>query len=176
MPISRTPATVRAEEYPTHPVVHSRVRSHLPNIALALLRIVTGLMFMQHGAQKFFGFPAPPGMPAMPTPHPFTQMWIAGVLELVGGALIVAGLFTRVTAFLLAGEMAVAYFMVHVKRGFFPLANQGELAVLYCFIFLTFAAIGSGRFGLDRLFFHRPERIEHQELAQPEEMVGGRRA
>src|SRR4029079_12619850 len=91
----------------------------------------------------------------MPTPTPFTQMWFAAALELAGGALIVAGLFTRVVAFLLCGEMAFAYFMVHAPRGLFPIVNQGELAVLYCFIFLTFAAVGGGRFSLDRVFFHR---------------------
>jgi len=169
MPVSHVPATVRANEYPTHPVVHSRFRSHLPNIALTLLRVVTGLMFMQHGAQKFFGVLLAPNMPAMPTPAPFTQMWLAAALELAGGALIVAGLFTRVVAFLLCGEMAFAYFMVHAPRALFPIVNQGELAVLYCFVFLTFAAIGGGRFSLDRLFFHRPVHAphveEHEEVA-----------
>jgi putative oxidoreductase len=128
-----------------------------PNITLALLRIVGGLMFMQHGAMKFFGVPLPGGMPAaMPVPKPFTLLWFAGALELVGGFLVAAGLFTRPVAFLLSGEMAVAYFTVHARQGFFPLANQGEPAVLFCFIFLIYAAIGGGRYSLDHLFFHRP--------------------
>jgi putative oxidoreductase len=175
MPISHTPVAVRADEYPIHPVIHSRFRSHLPNIALTLLRIVTGLMFMQHGAQKFWGLGLAPDAPAMPSPHPFTQVWFAAVLELVGGALITLGLFTRVTAFILAGEMAFAYFMVHARRAFFPIENRGELAALYCFVFLTFAAIGCVRFGLDRLFFHRREHVESEDIDAREEVVVGRR-
>jgi len=171
MPLTHSPADVRAVDHPTHPFVHGRFRSHLPNIALTLLRVVTGLMFMQHGAQKFFGFPSPPNMPAMPVPHAFTQLWVAGVLELGGGALIVLGLFTRIVAFLLAGEMAVAYFTVHVKRGFFPLANQGELAVLYCFVYLTLASIGGGRYTLDHLLFHRREQETRVDVLDEDEVA-----
>ena len=136
-------------------LITPRLWPHLPNVTLALLRVVTGLLFMEHGIQKFFGTLIPPGQPPMPVPGIFTQMWFAGSLELVGGALIVLGLFTRVVAFLLAGEMAVAYFTVHAKRAFFPIVNLGELAVLYCFVFLMFAAIGGGRFSLDHLFARR---------------------
>lgn len=132
------------------------VTGRWPNITLTLLRVVGGLMFMQHGAMKLWGLFLPQGMPAMPPIKPFTQLWFASLLELGGGFLVAAGLFTRPVAFLLSGEMAVAYFQVHAKQGFFPAQNQGELAVLYCFIFLTFAAIGGGRFSLDRVFFHRP--------------------
>jgi putative oxidoreductase len=139
----------------------------LPNITLALLRIVAGLMFMQHGAAKFWGVLLPPGMPAMPSINPFTQLWFAAVLEFFGGFLVAAGIFTRPVAFLLAGEMAVAYFQVHARQGLFPLANQGEPAVLFCFIFLMYAAIGGGRFSLDHLFFHRSEpRAAGRELEE----------
>lgn len=148
------------EDAKAHATSESRILPHLPNITLALLRIVAGLMFMQHGVQKFFGVLLPPGMPAMPRPALFSQLWFAGALELVGGALIVLGLFTRVVAFLLSGEMAVAYFQVHAKQGLIPAVNQGELAVLYCFIFLMFAGVGPGRFSLDQLIWHRniPDR------------------
>jgi putative oxidoreductase len=117
--------------------------------ARALLRIVTGLLFMQHGLQKLFGLLASPGRPPVPTPAPFTKYWIAGVLELFGGGLFVLGLFTRPVAFLLSGEMAVAYFTVHSKRGFFPIQNAGEVVVLYCFIYLYFVASGAGECSLD---------------------------
>ena len=167
MSISPRAASQRAD----HParngdILAPRLWPHLPNVTLALLRVVTGLLFMDHGIQKFFGILVPPGQPPMPSPHMFTQLWFAGTLEMVGGALIVLGLFTRVVAFLLSGEMAVAYFTVHAKRGFFPIVNMGELAVLYCFVFLMFAAIGGGRFSLDHLLlrghaFHAPpEDIE----------------
>jgi putative oxidoreductase len=135
-----------------------------PTITLTALRIVAGLMFMQHGAMKFFGVPLPAGMPAaMPSPKPFTQIWFAGVLELVGGLLVAAGLLTRPVAFLLSGEMAVAYFQVHARQGLFPLANQGEVAVLFCFIFLMYAAIGGGQFSLDHLFFHRGSSLASEQ-------------
>jgi putative oxidoreductase len=126
-----------------------------PSITLTLLRVVGGLMFMQHGAAKLWGVFLPPGMPAMPPIKPFTLLWIASLLELGGGFLVALGLFTRPVAFLLSGEMAVAYFTVHARQGFFPLANQGEVAVLFCFIFLLFAAVGGGPFSLDHVFFHR---------------------
>ena len=151
-------------------VVTPRLWPHLPNITLALLRVVTGLLFMEHGIQKFFGILVPPGQPAMPAPGVFTQLWFAGTLEMVGGALIVLGLFTRVVAFLLSGEMAFAYFLVHAKRNFFPIVNLGELAVLYCFVFLMFAAIGGGRFSLDHLFVHRGASHSHE--GEVEETAG----
>jgi putative oxidoreductase len=114
--------------------------------ALALLRIMAGLLFLAHGLQKYFGFPVPGPMGFA---APFTLMGVAGALELVGGGLIVIGLFTRTAAFLLCGMMAVAYFMVHAPRGFFPIVNQGEPAILYCFIFLLLAAVGPGAWSLD---------------------------
>jgi putative oxidoreductase len=133
-----------------HPVQHSWIRSHAPNITLGLMRVAAGLMFMQHGLQKLFGMLPMPGMPAF---HPamFSQLWFAGTLELVGGALIVLGLGTRVVALLLSGEMAVAYFQVHAPRGYWPVLNQGELAALYCFVFLGLAGLGAGAYSLDHL-------------------------
>ena len=110
---------------------------------------------MQHGVQKLFGLLASPHMPPMPRSAPLSQMWIAGVLETFGGALIVLGLFTRPVAFLLCGEMAVAYFTAHAKRGFVPLLNGGEAAVLYCFIYLYFVANGAGPYSIDGWWMRR---------------------
>ena len=114
--------------------------------ALALLRIVVGLLFIEHGTQKLFAFPA---APPFPMPAPFTLIWISAVLEAVGGFLLVLGLFTRPVAFILSGEMAFAYFMAHAGHSFFPILNAGEGAVLYCFIFLYFAAAGGGVWSID---------------------------
>ena len=115
---------------------------------LSVLRIVAAFLLMAHGAQKLFGFLAPPGMPSF---APGSQMWIAGILEFFGGALLLLGLFTRPVAFILSGMMAVAYFQSHAPGGFWPLQNKGELAVLYCFVFLFFAVAGGGELALDRL-------------------------
>jgi len=121
------------------------------DIALLLLRVVAGVMLMQHGGQKLFGIPGAPGHPFAGMPALFSKVWIAGVLELVGGLLLALGLFTRVVGFLLSGELAVAYFTVHAPRGLFPILNMGELAALYSFVFLFFAAAGGGRYSLDHL-------------------------
>ena len=114
--------------------------------ALALLRIFTALSFISHGTQKLLGFPQPPGsgLPAM-----FTLSWTAGVLELVGGTLVLIGFLTRPTAFVLSGLMAVAYFMVHAPRSFYPLLNGGEGAMLFCFVFFYIAFAGPGAFAVD---------------------------
>ncbi len=118
---------------------------HRPT-ALAGLRIITGLMFMQHGTQKIFSFPAEARGPF----ELMSQMGIGGVLELVGGALIVLGLFTRPVAFLLSGMMAVAYFQFHaMSGGLFPMVNGGELAALYCWVFLYLVFAGPGAFSVD---------------------------
>ncbi|MEH6698096.1 MAG: DoxX family protein [Brevundimonas sp.] len=118
---------------------------HRPT-ALAGLRIITGLMFMQHGTQKIFSFPAEARGPF----ELMSQMGIGGVLELVGGALIVLGLFTRPVAFLLSGMMAVAYFQFHaMSGGLFPMVNGGELAALYCWVFLFLFFAGPGAFSVD---------------------------
>jgi putative oxidoreductase len=111
---------------------------------LALLRIVTGLLFLEHATQKFFAFPAP-----FPV-HPLPPLLIAaGVIELVAGILVTIGLFTRLAAFIAAGEMAVAYFMMHFPQSFWPAVNKGEAAILYCFIFLYLAAAGAGAWSID---------------------------
>jgi putative oxidoreductase len=127
----------------------------LHDVALLLLRVVAGAMLMQHGGQKLFGFPPSAGHPFTGAPELFSQMWIAGVFEAFGGLLLLLGLLTRIVGFLLAGELAVAYFTAHAPRGLFPILNMGELAVLYCFVFLFFAAAGGGRYSLDRLIFGR---------------------
>lgn len=114
---------------------------------LSVLRIVTGFLYVEHGMMKLLSFPAP-----FPSPVAlYSRIGLAGVLELVGGTLLLLGLFTRPVAFILSGEMAVAYFMVHAPRGFWPILNGGELAVLYCFTFLYFAAAGGGPWSVDRL-------------------------
>jgi putative oxidoreductase len=114
--------------------------------ALAALRIVTALIFMEHGTQKLFGFPAPPasGLPAALSLH-----WIGAILELAGGFLILVGLFTRPVAFVLAGEMAVAYWMFHAPRSFYPVLNGGDAAILYCFVFLLLVFTGPGALSID---------------------------
>ena len=106
---------------------------------LAILRIVTGLLFLEHGLSKFFGFPVP--FPMHPLP---TLLIAAGVIELAAGMLVTLGLFTRLAAFIAAGEMAAAYWIQHFPQGFWPLANKGEAAVLFCFVFLYLAAAGPG--------------------------------
>jgi putative oxidoreductase len=112
----------------------------------ALLRIVAGLAFAQHGAQKLFG-----ALGAQQAAPLMSQYGIAGVIEFVGGILIALGLFTSPVAFIASGEMAFAYFMSHASRGPFPINNGGELAVLYCFIFLYFSAVGSGKLSIDSI-------------------------
>ena len=114
---------------------------------LSLLRIVAGLMFMQHGTQKIFGFPEAARGPF----ELMSQMGIGGVLELVGGALIVLGLFTRPVAFILSGMMAVAYFQFHAPSSLYPLVNQGELAVVYCWGVFYLAFAGPGAWSLEAI-------------------------
>jgi len=120
--------------------------------AIALLRIVAGLLFMCHGLQKLIGFPAPPptGLPAV-----LSLLWFAAVIETCGGALLVLGLLARPAAFILSGEMAVAYWMAHAPHGFFPIVNRGEAAVLYCFIFLTLFVTGPGAWALASVLWRR---------------------
>lgn len=116
---------------------------------LSVLRIVTAFLFMQHGAQKLFGFLAPPQAVAPPL---LSLIGLAGVLEFFGGLLLLLGLFTHPVAFILSGEMAVAYFMVHAPKGFWPLRNGGDLAVILCFLFLYLALSGGGAWSVDRLW------------------------
>ena len=111
---------------------------------LALLRIVAGLLFVEHATQKFFAFPVP-----FPV-HPLPPMLVAaGVIELVAGLLVTVGLFTKLAAFIASGEMAVAYFIGHFPKGFWPAQNMGEPAILFCFIFLYLAAAGPGAWSID---------------------------
>ena len=110
----------------------------------ALMRMVTGLLFLWHGTQKLFAFPV-----AMPFEAPDFIVFVAGPIELIGGALVMVGLFTRWAAFLCSGLMAVAYWMAHGMKALFPLENGGELAVLYCFVFLFLSAQGSGIWSVD---------------------------
>lgn len=112
---------------------------------LSLLRIVTGFLFMQHGAQKILGFPAPQRYEF----DLFSMMGAAGTLELFGGFLIVIGLFTRPTAFVLSGLMAFAYFIAHAPQAFWPILNGGELAALFSFVFLYLSAAGAGEWSID---------------------------
>ncbi len=114
---------------------------------VSALRVVTGLLFLAHGTTKFFTWPATDFFPA-PVPV-LSMMGVAGVLEIAGGLLIVLGLFTRITAFVLAGMMAAAYFMAHAPASFFPIQNGGELAIMFCFVFLYFAAAGAGPVSID---------------------------
>jgi putative oxidoreductase len=113
-------------------------------VAYALLRVVAGLMFAQHGAQKLFG------VLGGQQPPVGSLFWFAGVIELVGGLLIAIGLFASWAAFIASGEMAVSYFMVHAKDSFWPVVNKGELAVLYCFVFLLIACRGAGGYSVGR--------------------------
>ena len=120
-------------------------------ITFFLLRVVAGLMFMQAGGMKILGWlgGSPGGTPAM-----WSQMWIGGMLELIGGAMILVGFLTRPVAFIVAGQMAVAYWQFHYKaEAFWPVQNGGVPAVLYCFIFLFIAAFGAGRWSLDSMIW-----------------------
>jgi putative oxidoreductase len=119
---------------------------------LSVLRIILGFLFIPHGAQKLFGFMAPP---QWSTPPIFSMVGIAGALEFFGGLLILLGLFTRPVAFILSGMMAVAYFMIHAPGGFWPLQNKGELAIIYCWLFLVFSVAGGGAWSIDRLWSKR---------------------
>jgi len=124
-------------------------------LALTLLRIIAGFLFMPHGAQKLFGWLGGMGGTGASASFP-DLIWVAGVLEFFGGLCILLGAWTRPVALLLSGQMAVAYFMGHASRGFWPLLNRGELAVLYCFVFLFLATAGGGPFTVERLWQKQP--------------------
>jgi len=113
---------------------------------LSILRIVVALLFFEHGTSKLFGWPSAGSMPAA-----FSLFWVAGVIELIAGALLTLGYFTRLTALIMSGEMAFAYFMSHAPASFFPIANRGDSAILYCFVFLYLAFAGGGPWSLDTL-------------------------
>jgi putative oxidoreductase len=129
---------------------------------LSILRIMAALLLLQHGTQKLLGFPPlPPGRSA---PEFLTLIWFAGAIELVGGVLLAIGLFSRATAFILSGELAFAYWLSHASRGFYPILNAGELAALYCFVFLYLAAAGPGPWSLDRLLWRQYDGVEASKL------------
>jgi len=111
---------------------------------LGLVRIVVGLLYLEHATQKFLAFPVP--FPIQPLPP---LLAAAGIVEVIAGLLITIGLFTRLAAFLASGEMAIAYFYMHLPQGFWPVVNKGEVAILFCFIFLYIAAAGPGAWSID---------------------------
>ncbi len=143
-----------------HTMTRSRVSGFDAFIAewaprmLSVLRIVAALLFIEHGTQKLFGFPAPP---ASGLPAPLTLIWDAAVLEFAGGLLLLFGVFTRPVAFVLSGEMAFAYWMAHGPRSPFPVLNGGDAAILYCFVFLYLFAAGSGAWSVDQYLRQRRE-------------------
>jgi putative oxidoreductase len=118
---------------------------------LSILRIVAALLFLQHGLSKFFGFPSPNA------PHPalFDLEWFSALIEAAGGILLALGLFSRVAALIMSGEMAVGYFLIHAPHSFYPYINKGELAVLYCFVFFYFVFAGPGPLSLDALIWRK---------------------
>ncbi len=124
------------------------------SLALTLLRVIAGFLFVPHGAQKLFGMFGGMGGTGAVAAFP-ALTWFAGVCEFYGGLLLLLGIFTRPVAFLLCGQMAVAYFKAHAPNGFWPLVNRGELAVLYCFVFLYLAVAGGGRYRLESLWHRR---------------------
>jgi putative oxidoreductase len=118
---------------------------------LSILRIVAALLFLAHGTMKLFGFPDA----GMDQPPVGSLYWVAGVLEVVGGLLLALGAFTRPVAFVLSGEMAVAYFMSHAPKSFYPAVNQGDAAVLFCFVFLYLVFAGPGPWSVDAILRRR---------------------
>jgi len=120
-------------------------KAGMEGYAYALMRFVVGFLFMFHGLQKILGMYGGQVMPML------SRAWIAGIIELVGGVLVMAGLFTTPVAFICSGEMAAAYFLAHYPKAFWPIQNGGELAALYCFVFLFIASRGGGPLSVDRL-------------------------
>ncbi len=127
---------------------------------LSVLRVIIGFLFLWHGSQKLFSYPTP-----VPAGAEGPLVLIAGILEFFGGIAFMIGLFTRPVAFFLSGTMAVAYFMAHASGGFLPFVNQGEMAVLYCFVFFFFIFSGGGEWSVDKLF----ERRGGRRVLQPAE-------
>lgn len=138
-----------------------RFDSHWAERALAGLRIVTALLFLEHGTGKILGIP----MSSMAFPPPWTLYWIAGIIEIVGSLLLLVGWLTRPAAFVLAGEMAIAYWLIHAPESVFPIINRGEAAILFCFIFLLFFTTGPGAWSVDEWLLKR--RDEREKLNGP---------
>jgi putative oxidoreductase len=125
--------------------LYSRADSLSPYV-LSIVRIVVALLFLEHGMSRLFSFPMP-----MPAETVFSLHWFAGAIELTGGALLTVGLLSRPAAFIMSGEMALAYFLSHAPRGFFPILNRGDGAILFCFIFFYIAFAGPGPWSLDAM-------------------------
>ena len=132
-----------------------RKREAWEDACLGVLRIVFGFLFLQYGLQKMFHIP-PAEHPLLPM-TPMTKMWFAAVIELIGGSMIILGIFTRFAAFIASGEMAIAYFEAHASKApwYWPLQSNGIPAVAFCFVFLYFVFAGGGAFSLDRLIFKK---------------------
>jgi len=126
--------------------------------AVAVLRIVTALLFLEHGTSKILSFPDT----AASGPDMWSLFWVAGWIELLGGLLLLAGLWTRWVALVLAGEMAIAYWGVHAPKSVFPVLNGGESAILFCFIFLLLVATGAGEWSLDGMLRKRPGEVGYR--------------
>ena len=137
---------------------HSGSRARLAGLTLLALRVISALVLFEHSTVRAFGFPVNPDRPFRGAPDPFTRPWFSTVLELVGGTLLILGLFTRPTAFVLSGMMAVAYFIAHAPEHFFPIINGGEPAVLLCFVFLYMSAAGAGPYSVDAMLETRRSR------------------
>jgi putative oxidoreductase len=135
------------------PAANSVLDAWAPRV-LSILRIVAALLFLEHGLMKLFAFPA--AMPGSPHPMPPIEL-AAGLIEVVGGSLLALGLFSRAAAFITSGEMAVAYFLAHAPRSFWPAINFGDLAILWCFLFFYFVFAGPGPWSVDA-FFRRARR------------------
>jgi len=140
-------ATTMSNVLPRTSTIPAVIPARFAPYLLSVLRIAAGLMFLEHGTGKLLGFPA--GLPFIDK-MPTGLLYFTGTMELVGGALIVLGLFTRPVAFILSGFMAFGYFMAHFPMSFFPAINMGEAAALYCFVFLYIAAAGPGPWSIDR--------------------------
>lgn len=148
--MNRAEAPARFSPGSTVPAAGPQLLARLAPHLLSVMRIMVGLLFLEHGMAKVFGFPAHGHLPVFPEIE-----WFAGRIELVGGGLVALGLFTRLAAFIVSGEMAFAYFISHAPRSFFPLINGGEAAILFCFVFLYLVFAGGGPWSLDALWHRR---------------------